>query len=512
MTNNNGTGVERSSTPVLSIPDFETTRVRDVQPDVLGEKGVDEFTHTTTIWEDLVLIEHALEDPARLEAGGKSPAQPGAVADSVDYIDDPIRMYLLEIGRVGLLTAKEERSLAGKIEDGRYLAELEKYSRANPDVYDLEISIIVAALRKLVSAHAIISALYGNLGIECGRGFKQAILKPELRAAIDGIVEISCVEGVTASCGKPFMEVWRDFADISVYSRLLPQKIYDVLGNHISWDQLGLLLEEPVNEKLLMKLRPMADQFRQYSDSVKKDAGKSTSHLIEANLRLVVSIAKKYGIRHLPILDLIQEGNIGLVRAVNKFEYRRGFKFSTYATWWIRQALTRALADQSRTIRIPVHMVENINRLLRTKKRLSQESGGEPNVEEIATAMELPVEKVTEIMKLTRVPVSLEMPVGGEDDRRLVDFIEDEAAIGPYEEATIGLLRIQINEVLAELTDRERRIILLRFGLEDDRPRTLEEIGQEFNLTRERIRQIEAKALRKLRHPSRSRKLKDYLE
>lgn len=510
MTNNSGTGVELLSTP--TITDLRTTKMRDVQPDVLGEKGVDEFAQTTTIWEDLVLVEHVLEDPARLESGGKSPAQPAAVADSVDYIDDPIRMYLREIGRVGLLTAKEERSLAGKIEDGRYLAELEKYSRANPDVYDLEISIIVAALRKLVSAHAIISALYGNLGIECGRGFKQAILKPELRAAIDGVVEISCVEGVTASCGKTFMEVWRDFADISVYSRLLPQKIYDVLGDHISWDQLGLLLEEPVDEKLLMKLRPVVDQFRQYSDSIKTDAGKSASHLVEANLRLVVSIAKKYGIRHLPILDLIQEGNIGLVRAVNKYEFRRGFKFSTYATWWIRQALTRALADQSRTIRIPVHMVENINRLLRTKKRLSQESGSEPNVEEIAIEMELPVEKVSEIMKFTRVPVSLEMPVGDEGDSHLGDFIEDKTTIGPYDSATMGLLRIQINEVLAELTDREREIILLRFGLEDDRPRTLEEIGHEFNLTRERIRQIEAKALRKLRHPSRSRKLKDYLE
>jgi len=413
---------------------------------------------------------------------------------------------------VDLLTAKEERSLAGRVEDGRYLAALEKQCRANPDHCELEISVIIASLRKLVSARPVVSALYDSLGIKCGPGFKQSMQKPELRAAIDSIVEIPFVEGVSAGCGKTFMEVWHDIADISVYSRLLPQKVYDTVGGRTSWNDLGLLVGEPVDEGLLLKLQPLVTQFRQYSDSVKKEAGKSAKHLIEANLRLVVSIAKKYSMRHMPILDLIQEGNIGLVRAVDKFEFRRGFKFSTYATWWIRQAVTRALADQSRTIRIPVHMVENINRLLRTRRQLSQDSGGDPNIEEIALAMEISVEKVNEIMKLTRVPVSLETPVGEEDDSHLGDFIEDKTAMPPSEAATIGLLRGQINEVLSELTDRERRVILLRFGLEDDRARTLEEVGQEFNVTRERIRQIEAKALRKLRHPSRSRKLKDYLE
>jgi RNA polymerase primary sigma factor len=358
----------------------------------------------------------------------------------------------------------------------------------------------------------VICALYRNLGIECGPGFKQAVFGPELRAILDGVVDISIVEQVSTGCGRTFVEVWHDIADISVYSRLLPQKVYDAVGSRTSWEKLGLLLEGDVDAGLVKKLQLLTDQYKLFSVGVKKDADKSSKHLIEANLRLVVSIAKKYGMRHLPILDLIQEGNMGLLRAVDKFEYRRGFKFSTYATWWIRQGVTRALADQSRTIRIPVHMVENINRLLRTRRELSQQGGAEPTVEEISLAMDLSVERVNEIMKLTRVPISLEMPVGDEGESRLGDFIEDKSGMAPSDVAAAGLLRGQIGEVLAELTDREKRVIMLRFGLEDDRARTLEEVGLEFGVTRERIRQIEAKALRKLRHPSRSRRLKDYLE
>ena len=295
----------------------------------------------------------------------------------------------------------------------------------------------------------------------------------------------------------------------------------DLEEEEIDVDHLELSMPEGVNieDPVRMYLKeigkvPLLTPEEEIDLAKRMEMGDESAkkRLAEANLRLVVRIAKRYVGRGMQFLDLIQEGNLGLIKAVEKYDYSKGFKFSTYATWWIRQAITRSIADQARTIRIPVHMVETINRLIRTSRQLLQELGREPLPEELAKKLDMPVDRVREIMKLSQDPVSLETPIGEEEDSHLGDFIQDEHVQIPVDAATYTLLHEQLMEVLDTLTDREQKVLRLRFGLDDGRPRTLEEVGREFNVTRERIRQIEAKALRKLRHPSRSRKLKDYLD